>query len=152
MLNPGDDGFVLLFNRQVGAPPNWPVELPQMRAVTDTYGLSLNFVAAIRAQERGAPGHEFGISPVIAPTFADQLRVACITIAHRQDGWYGAMFTRVGSIAILSSSFIHWFASNPQWGGWAPVGAPNDPTNINQYWPGNVIAFQTQFAQAGGPG
>lgn len=54
---------------------------------------------------------------------------------------------------VVSESFIRYLASHsapgpegkPIQAGWAPLGAANDPNNLNANWPGNVLAIYRQI-------
>ena len=100
----------------------------------------------MRRQENGAPGYEYGIDSRLAPDFGEQLRIACVTVAHRMDGWTGCMYRREGHVAVMSNEWIEHFAAI-----WAPVGASNDPHGKNASWPSGVISLQRQYARAGSP-
>jgi hypothetical protein len=126
---------------------DWNMEWPLIQGAAVAYGVNAFLLAAMRRQENGAPGYEYGVPSRIAADFHAQLRVACITVAHRMDGWSGVMYKRVGHVAVMSDEWIRLFASI-----WAPVGAANDPDGLNVSWPANVIALQKLYAETGRPG
>jgi len=123
------------FTGKAGALPLF--EQAAIFGAADQYALDARFLAAIRLQENGGPGREFGVLSVSAPTYADQLDWAARTVVHRLTTYeQGTGQSPLDPDGRYSSPFINYFA-----GIYAPVGAKNDPRNLNQWWPGNVIAF-----------
>lgn len=114
--------------------------LPEQAAIfgaADQYALDPRFLAAIRLQENGGPGREYGVLSVKAPTYADQLDWAARTVVHRLTTYEQATGqSPLDPDGRYSGAFIEYFA-----GIYAPVGATNDPRHLNQWWPGNVIGF-----------
>lgn len=117
----------------------WAEEWELIKAAAYKVGLDPYFIAAIRKCENGGPGKEFGVLAVSAPTYDDQLRVACATVKHRLVQYSQnepALFTYVApdgdGVVIYSPNFIDWFASI-----WAPAGAGNDPKDLNRNWANN---------------
>ncbi len=86
---------------------------------------------AIREAEKGRKGFEFGIIIAKNTDLETQCRYACETIVnnvkrfHRQIG---------------ENDFITFLGSR-----YAPVGADNDPHNLNAHWVRNVKFFYNQF-------
>ena len=126
---------------------NWQVEWPLIKEAASKFGLNPYFIAAIRKTENGGPGREFGVLSTPAPTYADQLRVCCVTVAHRMSLYRGTANDRVGKVSIMSREFVRWFAQL-----WAPAEVENDPTNLNANWYTNCMAEQERFAANGEPG
>src|SRR5579872_3062706 len=127
--------------------PNWNDEWPLIQAAALKYQLDPRFIQAIRAQENGAPGREFGVLSAPAPTYAAQLEECCVTVQHRLETYpanplmrcYGAS----GKPRLrYSPSFIAYFASI-----WARVGVKNDPSNLNRNWYNGVSALYQTFVQ-----
>jgi hypothetical protein len=109
---------------------DWIKEKPLIVAACVEYGLDAAFVMAIRVAENGAPGREFGVLSVSAPTYADQLRICCETVAHRLETYLDNPTVRNGTGRIIyRAAWIHYFASI-----WAPGDANNDPNHLNSNW------------------
>ena len=125
----------------------WDDEWPLIKACCTAYGVNAYFVAAIRVAENGNPGREFGVLSTPAPTYADQLRITCETVAHRLTLFAGNAHARIGKVSVQSRAFVDWFAQI-----WAPGGASNDPTDLNANWASNVLMLQNRFAANGHPG
>lgn len=114
-------------------------EWPLIKEAASKYGVNPYFMAAIRQAENGGPGREFGVVSVDAPTYDEQLRIACLTVAHRMALYPGCAHSRQNGVSIMSENFIQWFAHI-----WAPLGVGNDPHNLNANWPSNVVHFQQE--------
>lgn len=128
---------------------NWSVEYPQIEAICLKRNVDPFFIAAIRSAENGAPGREFGVlRRDDAQDYAGQLRVCTRTIAGYLAGFRGDAFDLLESIglkrACYSPAFISYCA-----GRYAPIGASNDLTNLNQNWSANVSQAYFGFVTAG---
>ena len=133
---------------------NWKIELPAIEKTAAIYGLDPLFIAAIRKQENGAAGREFGVLSESATSYDAQLADCCATVRNRLCGFAGNPFSLMsGSLVrrlIYSMPFINWFAYGDEThSGWCPKGAENDPNNLNQYWARNVTAFYIEWAKTG---
>ncbi len=120
-------------------------EWPLIEAEAALYGPFLDpaILKAIRMTENGAPGREFGVLSVSAPTYAEQLSVAAATVAHRLWSYPGNPITETAvRRLVVSNAWIAWFASI-----WAPQGVVNDPNGLNANWVKNFTAYYTQFIQ-----
>lgn len=127
---------------------NWETEWPLIKDKADEYGIDPYFVAAIRSQENGGPGKEFGVLSVPAPTYNDQLRITCDTILNRLIDYainddplcsyllQGKNHRRL----IYNDAFLKYFSSI-----WAPIGADNDPKGLNAGWYSGVRYFYFSF-------
>ena len=82
------------------------------------------------------------------PDCADLIQarqIAANTIAHKLWDHY-MEHEELGPYQPGIEEFIAYFASRPDPAhpgkntGWAPIGAENDPKNLNQYWTPNVLA------------
>jgi hypothetical protein len=101
-----------------------------------TAGVDPAFLAAIRVSENGAPGREFGVLSVPAPTIADQARVAAASIAANLDRYRQQLGrSPYGLGGQYTSDFINFMAAR-----YAPVGARNDARGLNSNWSRNVAA------------
>jgi len=92
------------------------------------------FLAAIRIAENGRAGREFGVLSEAADTYEAQCRIAALSIRNNTYR-YVARFKEwpVDAQGGLSEAFTKFMGQR-----WAPVGAGNDPTDLNQHWPKNV--------------
>ena len=105
-----------------------------IKATAQRAGIDPDFLRAIRRVENGRPGREFGVLSVPAPTYRDQAKVAAETV-RRTIG----RFERTGRQAVdaagrYTAEFIRFFSSR-----YAPVGAANDPTNLNSHHARNLL-------------
>ena len=104
------------------------------------------FLGALRRAENGGPGREFGVLSVPAPTYEDQVRLAAASIRRNVE-----RFEATGRAAIdpvtgrYSEEFIRFFSNR-----YAPVGAANDPTGLNQHHARNLIRLYAQVASTSG--
>jgi hypothetical protein len=100
------------------------------------------FLGALRRAENGGPGREFGVLSVSAPTYEDQVRLAAASIRRNVE-----RFEASGRVAVdpatgrYSEEFIRFFSNR-----YAPVGAANDPTGLNQHHARNLIRLYAQAA------
>jgi hypothetical protein len=127
-------------------PINWPNELPLIITAANKYNVDPRFIQAIRAQENGGEGKQFGVLDG-ALTYQQQLDECCATVAHRLESYpanpimrcYGASGR---SRVRYNPSFVSYFASI-----WAPLRVKNDPTNLNANWYHGVSSFYAKFVQ-----
>lgn len=78
-----------------------------------------------------------------ARTYAGQARVSAQTIHNTMDRYraYSGV-DPVGADGRLTATFLEYFSrGGPGYPGYAPLGADNDPTGLNQYHLGNLTAF-----------
>ena len=103
-------------------------------------GVPACFLAAIRIAENGGPGREFGVLSEHADTYEAQCRVAALSVRNNAYR-YVARFKEwpVAKDGGLSEAFTKFMAAR-----WAPVGASNDPGNLNAHWVGNVWSAYTE--------
>lgn len=116
---------------------DWIQERPLIAAEASLYHVDPMFIETIRHCENGREGEEFGVRSVPAPTYHDQLRIACETVAHRLVT-YGVnpLIRTVSGRIRYSSNWIAYFAHI-----WAPDKADNDPTNLNANWYQNALKY-----------
>lgn len=86
---------------------------------------------AIRAQENGGEGREWGVLSVPAATCEAQARVCARSIINNNERWYHAG---------MPGEFVEFMGER-----WAPTGAENDPKGLNKNWAPNVRAFMKQM-------
>lgn len=110
-------------------------EVPLLFTVADDFRVDPAFLAAIRKTENGGPGREMGILSVSAPTVIEQYTVAARTVSNNLSRYQ----SETGNTALVdrqrySDDFVRWFSAR-----YAPIGAANDPTNLNANHAGNLL-------------
>lgn len=126
---------------------NLQVEWPRIRDVAMRYGVDPYFIAAIRKAENGGPGREFGIMLTNRGklnSFEFQLLGCIQTIVHcvndfRYNICVAQRTARGEAVLRYSEAFIAAVQRR-----YAPLGAGNDPTDLNKNWFVNVA--NTYFA------
>lgn len=118
---------------------DWTAEWPLILAESAIYGVDPYFISAIRVAENGGDGRQFGVLSVPAPTYADQLREACITVRNHKGLIQIVMFW---DRRCYSASSVLDFAMK-----WAPPHAENDPGNKNENWFKNAWSGYSRFCQ-----
>jgi len=111
-------------------------ELDVIQSTALQYGIDARLLAAIRKAENGGPGREFGIMSVPAPTYTDQARAAAQTIKNNQARYEAETGYSSSVLGRLTDQFIAYLG-----GKYAPVGASNDPSGLNNNWVRNVMNF-----------
>lgn len=123
-------------------------EYPLILAITDEYVEKyeniverhkyINLYAlmlAVRRQENGREGLEFGVMAAKGTDLEEQARWAVVTFLKNIERWERA--TREGNwrpkYPNRELDYIAYLGNR-----WAPVGASNDPAGLNQYWIPNV--------------
>lgn len=117
---------------------DFTTEWPLIRDEANREGCDPFFVAAIRVAEGGAAGREFGVLSIPAPTYADQLRIACVSVKNH---FVGPLVIINGRKAY-SSGEVRTFATR-----WAPPSVANDPSGLNQNWFQNCWGAYATFCQ-----
>jgi len=104
-------------------------------------GVDARFIAAIRLAENGGPGHQYGVLNIGANTLDAQLQGAVNTIKHFLSAYViDSGVEPVGGDGRYTPDFIDYVANGgPSHGGWAPIGASNDPNHLNENWLSNVM-------------
>ena len=117
-------------------------ERATIAAAASRAAIDPSFLTALRRTENGGPGREFGVLSVPAPTYQDQARVAAESV-RRSIGRFEATGGRaVDSVSgKYTTEFIEFFSRR-----YAPVGAANDPKNLNQYHARNLIRLYAQVS------
>jgi hypothetical protein len=101
---------------------------------------NLSMLYAIRRAENGRMGREFG---VLSPRAMEQKGDTPQMTLDRQAGWAAASILsnrKRYEESDKSKPFEEFMAAR-----WAPVGAGNDPTNLNANWAKNVTKFKSGF-------
>lgn len=116
---------------------NWDIEWPTIVNAARAKFVDPRFVRAIRQQENGGPGREFGVLSVPAPDFGTQLSICVTTVAHlsyRFDATNPPVLEYEPGIGTFyTSQFVTYFGRI-----WAPMKAANDPDGLNASWIKNV--------------
>ena len=126
--------------------PGPTTEKELIRDAASRAAVDPRFLGALRRAENGGPGREFGVLSVSAPTYEDQVRVAAASIRRNVE-----RFEATGRAAIdpatgrYTEDFIRFFSNR-----YAPVGAANDPSGLNQHHARNLIRIYGQAASTDG--
>ena len=112
--------------------------------IAQQQGIDWRLLRALRRTENGGEGRQFGVLAVPAPTWTEQATVAARTIRHtlgrywefvKRDPWDEAL-------AGYSHDFLRYFSTGgPGWPGYAPLGAENDPRDLNANHLTNLLAY-----------
>jgi hypothetical protein len=128
--------------------PDW-----QRAIIIDTsarFGIDPRFLAALRKAENGRPGRDFGVLsvatyqpassslPELEHAFQDQANVAARTIANNLTRFRAKGREPLGPDGRVTAEFISYFSAI-----YAPIGATNDPTQLNQ---NHVANLRTYYA------
>jgi len=106
------------------------------------HGVDPSFLAALRKTENGGPGRELGVLSVSAPTLADQYDVAARSLANNEKRYTDVTGqSPVGGDGRLTPDFLRFFSAR-----WAPVGASNDPTNLNSNHARNLESWYNRIS------
>ncbi len=115
--------------------PPWEQEIIVETATRK--GVDPRALAAVRLQENGGPGREFGVLSVPAPTYQAQADVAANSLVNAERRYRDATgLSPKDGAGTYTPEFWRFFAAR-----WAPINAENDPHGLNRYWLDNVIAF-----------
>jgi hypothetical protein len=109
-------------------------------------------LVALRAAENGGPGREMGVLSVPAPDMSSQLRVAAQTIQNVEQRYAKDTGQQPTGPAGYTDDFLKYFSQGgPSYRGYAPIGAPNDPTGLNVNHLPNLTAAYRRATTAAGP-
>lgn len=111
-------------------------EMDRIQAAAKNAGVDPNFLTALRRTENGRAGREFGVLSVPAPTYDDQARIAAQTIAANLKRFQAQGQNPMGAGGQYAPEFIKFFSAR-----YAPLGAGNDPNNMNAAHAGNLQKF-----------
>lgn len=101
---------------------------------------------AIRLQENGPDSCPFGVKSIPAPTYDDQLRVCCESVAHALLDYRQPLWTQSAPYSLrYAPAFVTFFGNR-----WAPAGAANDPNELNRDWIPNVLRLYAAEVVADG--
>jgi len=119
---------------------SFPEEIPTIMKIAEEYFSKGDIeypvnpyalLLAIREAEKGRKGFEFGIISAKNTDLETQCRYACETIINNVKRFHRQ---------VDENDFITFLGSR-----YAPVGADNDPHNLNSHWVRNVKFFYNQF-------
>lgn len=123
---------------------DWSAELPMIQKESLRRGLDPQFIRTIRHIEHGRAGREFGVLADGNDTYAEQLASCAATVVHRLETYPANPLQRCyspnHSRVRYTPSFISYFASV-----YCPIGADNDPTNLNKNWLKNALKAYDKF-------
>lgn len=133
----------------------FPDEIPTIFSVVEayleTYKNTLNlypllvnpyaFMLAVRMCEQGREGREFGVMAqgAIDTDLETQAEWTMSTLIKDTKRWYTDTLAN-GKKKSDYSSFVHYFSDK-----WSPIGASNDPNNLNKNWLPNFQKFYKMF-------
>jgi len=128
---------------------SFPDEIPVILFAAERAGVDPAYIMAIREAEKGAPGREYGIIPT--PAYEKDDTVAgrpYKSELEKQAVW--CAWTVKKKLEMYNSlppeekkkhkDFIDFLGD-----GYAPIGASNDPNNLNVNWERNVRYFYKKF-------
>ena len=123
----------------------WEEEFRKITEVAHLHGVDPFFICAIRKQENGRAGREFGVLDGKSNTYDQQLETCVKTIRNYECDFAGPMKVREQTSlgfrrACYSPAFIA-FAQRR----YCPVGAANDPTGLNKNWLAGVTRYYARF-------
>lgn len=130
----GGGGGSMALSGRVSSLPLWEQE--KIIAVASDFGIDPVFLAALRIAENGGPGREYGVLSVPAPTYDDQITIAARSIKNHEGRYASAGGIVYGPDGRYTEGFIRDFSAR-----WAPLGVTNDPTGLNSYHAGNLLAY-----------
>ncbi len=116
--------------------------LESNKDVLAKYPLLVNpyaFMLAVRMCEQGRPGLEFGVMAAKDTDLKTQAEWTMATLIKDTQRWHTNKLAN-GKNRSDYASFIHYFADK-----WAPIGASNDPNNLNKNWLPNFLKFYGMF-------
>jgi len=133
----------------------FPDEIPTIFSVVEayleTYKNTLNlypllvnpyaFMLAVRMCEQGRKGREFGVMAqgAIDTDLETQAEWTMSTLIKDTKRWYTDTLAN-GKKKSDYPGFIFYFGDK-----WCPIGADNDPNNLNKYWLPNFQKFYNLF-------
>ncbi len=138
--------------------PKFWEEIPLIFAIVDEYtekyrsivdrNKDINLYAlslAVRRQENGGAGFEFGVIAAKNTNLEEQARWAVVTFLKNIERWERARkngeWKPQNSLPVLD--YIVFLGNR-----WAPVGASNDPKNLNKYWIDNVQKLYQKYERS----
>jgi len=98
------------------------------------------FMLAVRMCEQGRKGREFGVMAqgAIDTDLETQAEWTMATLIKDTKRWHTGELAKGKKEDYLT--FVHYFADK-----WAPIGAENDPLNLNKHWLPNFQKYYSLF-------
>ena len=113
-----------------------------IRETAERAGVDVEFLTPLRKIENGGPGRELGVLSVPAPTYEAQARVAAETIRRNLQRFEATGGQPIDSrTGRYTEEFVRSFSAR-----YAPIGAANDPTNLNRHHAPNLIRRYAQLS------
>lgn len=118
--------------------------LETYKNILNQYPLLVNpyaFMLTVRLIENGKKGTEFGVlhPDAINTDLKNQAEWAMSTLIKDNKRWHTDTLAN-GKKKSDYAGFIFYFADK-----WCPIGADNDPNNLNQYWLPNFQKYYALF-------
>lgn len=117
-----------------------PAELSLLRQAASRHGIDAGILRALAQVENGptvqgleGPTKGLGVVSVPAPTFGEQADVAGRTTSNTLTKYRRALGKEPMDQGKYTEDFLRYFSrGGPGYPGYAPLGARNDPTNLNE--------------------
>jgi hypothetical protein len=125
--------------------PAW--EQAVILEIAEEFSIDPAALAAIRIIENGAPGREFGVLSVSAPSYRDQATVAARTLRNTLERYeVNVQRSPHGPDGHYTEDFLRYFSrGGPGYAGYAPYNpdtgqsAENDPRGLNAHHFPNLV-------------
>jgi hypothetical protein len=91
-------------------------------------------LCALRIAENGGPGREFGVLSIPATTYEAQVDIAAKSFSNSEKRYRALGKDPFGEDGRYTEDFLRHFSAR-----WAPIGALNDPANLNTHHAQNII-------------
>lgn len=117
-----------------------PAELSLLRQAASQHGIDAGLLKALAMTENGpsvqgpeGPTKGLGVVSVPAPTLGEQADVAGRTTSNTLTKYRRALGKEPMDQGKYTEDFLRYFSrGGPGYSGYAPLGAGNDPTNLNE--------------------
>jgi hypothetical protein len=101
------------------------------------------FTLTVRIIENGPPGYEFGAGDVKGTDLATQCASCISTLIKDTIRWHTDTLAIPGKKRADYKDFLDYFANK-----YAPIGANNDPNNLNRNWQPNFLLYYPRLNTA----
>jgi hypothetical protein len=92
-------------------------------------------LCALRIAENGGPGREFGVLSLPAKTYEAQVDIAAKSFSNSEKRYRALGKDPIDAeTGRYTEDFLRHFSAR-----WAPIGALNDPANLNTHHAQNII-------------
>lgn len=106
------------------------------------YSIDPCFLLAMRSTENGRSGLDFWVMKVWIDTFDWQLTMACRIIQNNANRYKRMTWEQSSDWSWRFSAEFIWYLSNT----YAPIGANNDPNDLNSNHLRNLLAFYSEYS------